>query len=220
MKACVITQSSRGFSKPLPQCDIAMFGFSALDKVDYGAEISGKSSKLQTVAEYSLKCRCGVLCGCITDSKGLKRKSVAVAADGKLLGITDMIYVLDGEDYKGGAVVGVYFVHGYRVGVCVENDLLFPEHVKTLAACGCNLICVHCTDLTNPMLPQLIRSYAYLYGVPIAMVAEKIALFADITGVIATSNNDIALFETSPKNCYRVVSVRRRGLFEGCGVNF
>lgn len=219
MKVCVITQRNNNFSLPLPQCDIALFNFSTLGCVDFGAEIDGKSDKLQTMAAYSAKCACGVMCGCITDSRGLKRKSVAVASEGRLLGITDMMYVLDGEEYKSGGAVGVYFLHGYKVGVCIDNDLLFPEHIKTLAVCGCNLICVHCEDLLNTMAPQLIRSYAYIYGVPVVMVAGKVAFFADITGVIATSNRPVSLFETTLKNCYRVVTTRKRGLFEGCGAD-
>ena len=51
------------------------------------------------------------------------------------------------------------------------------------------------------------------------MVAGKVAFFADITGVIATSNRPVSLFETTLKNCYRVVTTRKRGLFEGCGAD-
>ncbi|MGN0806738.1 MAG: hypothetical protein ACI4MC_06830 [Candidatus Coproplasma sp.] len=220
MKVCVITQRNGGFSLPLPQCDIALFGFSTLGGVDFGDEIDGKSSKLQTMAAYSAKCGCGVLCGCITDSRGLKRKSVAVASEGRLLGITDMLYVLDGEEFKSGAAAGIYTLHGYKVGLCIDNDLLFPEHIGRLSACGCNLVCVHREDLSDAMSPQLIRSYAYVYGVPIVMVAGSVAFFADITGVIATSNRPVSLFETTLKNCYRVVSPRRRGLFDECGADF
>ncbi|MGN1372454.1 MAG: hypothetical protein ACI4VK_00230 [Candidatus Coproplasma sp.] len=220
MKVCAITQRKGGFALPIPQCDIITFSFSTLGGVDFGEEIDGKSSKLQTMAAYSAKCGCGVLCGCITDSRGLKRKSVAVASEGRLLGITDMLYVLDGESYKSGATVGIYSLHGYRVGVCIDNDLLFPEHVKTLSACGCNLVCVHCEDLSNTMAPQLIRSYAYLYGVPIVMVAGNVAFFADTCGVIVSSNRPVSLFEYDIKNCYRVVNSRKRGLSDTCGADF
>ncbi|MGN1103994.1 MAG: hypothetical protein ACI4QI_03880 [Candidatus Coproplasma sp.] len=220
MKVCAITQRKGGFALPIPQCDIAVFGFSALGGVDFSEEINGKSSKLQTMAACSAKCGCAILCGCITDSRGLKRKSVAVASDGRLLGITDMRFVFDDENYKSGAAVGIYNLHGYKAGVCIDNDLLFPEHIKTLSECGCNLVCVHCEDLSNHMAPQLIRSYAYVFGVPIVMVAENVAFFADITGVIATSNRPVSLFETDLKNCYKVVTSRKRGLSDTCGTDF
>ncbi|MGN0807341.1 MAG: hypothetical protein ACI4MN_02710 [Candidatus Coproplasma sp.] len=220
MKVCVVTQRKGGFALPIPKCDIALFGFSALGGVDFSEEIDGKSNKLQTMAAYSAKCGCGVLCGCITDSRGLKRKSVAAASEGKLLGITDMRYVLDGEEYKSGATVGVYSLHGYRAGVCIDNDLLFPEHIKILSSCGCNVVCVHCEDLSNSMAPQLIRSYAYIYGVPIVMSAGGVAFFADTYGVIASSNRPVSLFETDLKNSYRVVTTRKRGLCDECGSDF
>lgn len=220
MKVCAIVQRKGGFALPIPQCDIAVFGFSTLGSVDFGDEIGGKSSKLQTMAAYSAKRSCGVLCGCLTDSRGLKRKSVAVVSEGRLLGITDMMYVLDGENYKSGGTVGIYNLHGYKAGVCIDNDLLFPGHIKTLADCGCNLVTAFCEDLSNSMYPQLIRSYAYIYGVPIVMVAGNVAFFADISGVIATSNRPVSLFECDLKNCYRVVTTRRRGLSDVCGIDF
>lgn len=220
MRTCVITDRKRGFSLPLPQCDIALFGFETLGTVDFGNELAGKSDKLEKMAEFSLKARCGVLCGCITDSRGLKRKSVAVASEGKLLGISDMLYVLDDEEFKSGAVAGVYAVRGFKVGVCIENDLRFPECINALAMCGCNIICAHCGDISDGMPPQLIRSYAYLYGIPIVMSAGGAAFFADITGVIASSNREVSVFETSPKNCYRLVTSRRRGIFNGCSPDY
>lgn len=220
MRTCVITDRKRGFSSPLPQCDIALFGFGTLGTVDFGSELAGKSAKLEKMAEFSMRARCGVFCGCITDSRGLKRKSVAVASEGKLLGISDMLYVLDDEQFKSGASAGVYAVRGYKVGVCIENDLRFPECINALALCGCNLICAHCEDASDGMPPQIIRSYAYLYGIPIVMCAGGAAFFADITGVIASSNRDVSVFETSPKNCCRIVTARRRGLFNGSAPDY
>lgn len=212
MKIGVITDRRKGFSPPVPQCDILLFGGGQLGTVDYGSELSGKSDKLERMAKFSGVAECGVLCSCDTDSRGLKRKSVAVASEGKLLGISDMLYVLDGEGYKSGATVGVYCVGGYKIGVCIENDLRFPECINALSLCGCNLVAVFCDDVSDGIAPLLIRSYAYLYGMPFVMAAGGVAYFADITGVIASSNNEIALFEASPKNCYRVVAARRRGM--------
>lgn len=211
MKICVITERRKGFSIRIPLCDVAVFGFSPLGLVEYESELSGKTDKLERMAKLSGAARCGVLCGCVTDSRGLKRKSVAVASCGKLLGITDMAHVLDGEEYKCGANVGVYSVGGYKIGVCIDNDLLFPETVKTLSVCGCNLIVCHVQDLSDGVAPMLVRAYAYLYGVPVVMSGGGAAFFADVNGVLASSNREIAVFETSPKNCYRIIACRRRG---------
>ena len=220
MKIGVITDRRKGFSPPVPQCDILLFGGGQLGTVDYASELSGKSDKLENMANFSHLAECGVLCGCVTDSRGLKRKSVAVASEGKLLGISDMLYVLDGEEYKSGATLGVYSVGGYKVGVCIENDLRFPECINALSLYGCNIVAVFCEDMSDGIAPLLIRSYAYLYGIPFVMAGNGVAYFADITGGIASSNNDIALFEAPIKNCYRVVTARRKGIFCGSVPDF
>lgn len=220
MKVCVVTQRQSPLNIPLPAADIAMFDFWSLGRVDFAAEISAKSNKLQAVAQNSLKQGCACLCGCITNSRGLIRKSVVVADGGKLLGITDMSYVLDGEEYKGGGVAGVYALHGYRVGVCVQNDLMFPEFIKIFSQLGCNILCVHSDNLLDGALPQLTRSYAYLYGLPIVTAANGVAFFADGNGVLACTNRPIALFECGTKSSYRAVTVKHRGLAENAKADF
>ncbi len=215
MKICVVTEGRKNFSVRLPACDVALFGFSTLGMVDYESELSGKTDKFESMARLSGAARCGVFCGCLTDSRGLKRKSVAVACCGKLLGISDMLCVLDGEDYKSGASVGIYHIGGYRVGVCIDNDLRFPDCIKTCADCGCNLIVAFLEDASDGMTPLLIRSYAYVYGIPVVLSCGRVAFFSDVTGVLASSNCDVAVFETSPKNRYRTVTLRKRGLWGG-----
>lgn len=213
MKICAVTVPLKSLENP-PACDVCLFGFNALGDVDYESELSGKTDKFGELAKFSKACGCGVVCGCKTDSRGLKRKSVAVADRGRLLGISDMLHVLDGEDYKSGAGLGVYQIGGYKVGVCVENDLYFPENVKALTICGCNLIAVQMENIRDNMPPLLIRAYAYLYGVPVVMCAGKTAYFADVTGAIASSTQSVTMFETDPKNFYRIISTRRRGLWQ------
>jgi predicted amidohydrolase len=156
----------------------------------------------------------------MTDSRGLKRKSAAATDRGKLLGICDMLSVLDAEDYKSGAQLGMFFMGGYKVGVCIENDLMFPEYIKAMSLCGCNLIAVLFDGITDNMPANIIRTYAYLYGVPIVMCGGKVAYFADISGAIASSNQKITMFEIDPKNCYRIVTTRRKGLWQDYSTDF
>lgn len=213
MKICVVSDKRKQMTIKLPKCDVALFGFGTLGRVDYESELEGKSEKFEQAAKLSHAAHCGVLCGCITDSRGALRKSVAVASNGKLLGISDMLHVFDDEEYKSGANLGIYTVGGYKVGLCIDNDLYFPEIFKTCAVCGCNLVAVHAEGVSDGIPPLLIRSYAYLYGMPVVLCAGGTAYFADINGVLASSNQEVAMFETSPKNCYRLVTTRRRGLF-------
>lgn len=196
----------------LPECDMAVFGFSGLGEVDFEKELTGESDKFEEVAKLSAKLNCGLVCGCKTVSRGLLRKSVAVADRGKLLGISDMNHVLDGEQFKSGVGLGFYRANGCKVGLCIENDLLFPDTFKALSLCGCNAVVAVMEELKDAIPPLLIRAYAYLYGVPVIMCAGKTAYFADITGAIATSTQNVTLFEVSPQNKYHIVTTRTRGI--------
>lgn len=220
MKICVVTESGIKDFERLPKCDVALFGFNALGEVDYERELCGATDKFEEAAKLSKNAGCALLCGCKTDSRGLKRKSVAVADRGRLLGISDMLHVMDAEEFKSGACLSAYNLGGYKVGLCIENDLYFPESVKALSLFGCNLIAVHVEEIKDNIPPLLIRSYAYLYGVPIVMCAGNVGYFADISGAIASSTQKITTFETDPKNCYRIISTRRRGLFNEVNADY
>jgi predicted amidohydrolase len=212
MKICVATAPVKN-CKYLPKCDLCLFPFGAIGEVDYESELDGKEEKCGQVAALSKTFNCGVMCACITDSRSLVRKSVVAASGGKLLGISDMLSVFGGESFKSGATLGCYNINGYRVGVCIENDIYFPDIIKSLSLFGCNVIVAFCENLSDNIPPIILRAFAYIYGVPIVLCANKIAYFADITGEIASSNQNLTLFESDPKNYYRVVSTRRRGIF-------
>ena len=208
----VITGGSIGDINSLPECDLAVLGFQSLGEVDYERELKGETEKFEEAARLSKKFSCGLICGCRTVSRGLLRKSCAVADRGKLLGISDMTHVLDGEEYKSGSSLGLYKVNGLKVGVCIENDLLFPDTFKSLSSCGCNVMIVVMEEVRDNMPALLIRAYSFLYGVPVIMCAGKTAYFADISGAIATSTQACTLFEVSPKNEYHVVTTRLKGI--------
>lgn len=215
MKICVVCSNRNPSACRLPSCDIALFPFSSLGEVDYERELSGKSEKFEGMTRLSGASKCAVLCGCRTLSRGLKRKSVAVAENGRLLGISDMLNVVDGDEFKSGAGLGVYKLKGYCVGVCVESDLFFPDNFKAFSMYGCNLIVVHTEGVTDNVPPLLIRSYAYLYGAPVVLCAERSAYLADVDGTLVCSNQRFTTFDITPRNCYRVVTSRRKGLFLG-----
>lgn len=195
----------------LPECDIAVFGFGVLGDVDYERELRGETEKFERASRLSKNAGCGLVCACKTISRGLVRKSASVADRGKLLGISDMTRVLDGEEYKSGAHLGLYKINGFKLGVCIGNDLLFPDTFKCLSECGCGAVAVLLDELHDGNPPLLIRAYSYLYGVPVVMCAGKTAYFADVSGAIASSNQNCTLFDVSPQNRYRAVTTRIRG---------
>lgn len=64
-------------------CDLLVFGFDGLGEVDYRRELAGETSKLEDLAILSREAGCTVVAGCVTDSRGVRRKSAAVAEKGK-----------------------------------------------------------------------------------------------------------------------------------------
>ena len=210
---CVVADSKVKDVKSLPDCDVAVFGFQGLGEVDYEHELKGLTDKFEDAARLSKTAGCGVLCGCRTKSRGILRKSVSVADKGKLLGISDMNHVIDGEDYKSGSGMGVYSVGGIKIGLCIENDLLFPDAFKALSLCGCNVVVVFMEEIKTPVPPLLIRAYSFLYGIPVVMCAGNMAYFSETTGEIATSSRPYALFDVSAQTHYHVVTTRARGTF-------
>ena len=212
MVFCVITDENVSDKSTLPECDVAVYGFYGLGEVNYERELKGETEKFEEAARLSKNSACGLVCGCKTVSRGLKRKSVSVSDRGKLLGIADMNHVLDCENYKSGASLGYSNINGCNVGICIENDLLFPDTFKSLAMCGCSVIVAVLEEVRDCIPPLLIRAYAYLYGVPIVMCAGKTAYFADISGAIATSTQGKTLFEIAPRSSYHIVTTRRRGI--------
>ena len=213
MIICVAAGGSIKDAANLPRCDIAVFGFKGLGEVDYESELRGVTDKFEDCARLSKTAGCGVVCACKTKSRGILRKSVAVADRGKLLGISDMTHVIDCEDWKSGAGLGFYSVGGYTIGLIVENDLLFPECFNSLSLCGCNLIIAVAEELKDNVPPLLIRAYSYLYGVPVVMCAGNMAYFSEVSGAIAGSAQQFSMFEITPQNRYHLITSRTRGLF-------
>ena len=220
MVFCVVADGTVNDCENMPACDIAVFGLRGLGEVDYENELKGISDKFEETVRFSKKEKCGVLCGCRTNSRGILRKSVSVADKGKLLGISDMNHVIDTENFKSGAGLGVYTVSGYKIGICVENDLLFPDGFKAFSAYGCNAVVVFLEELKNTLPPLLIRAYSYLFGVPIVMCAGNMAFCAEITGEIASSSQKYSLFDIDPRSHYHVVTTRTKGLFPDISVDY
>lgn len=212
MRICVLSQ---GEWDKLPPCDIALLGFGCLGDVYYEREIAGQDSKLEEVVALSKREDGMVVGGCVTKCKQFDRLSCVVASRGKMLGIADMVHTLDDSSFRSGTGLGLYNVGGYKVGVCVDNDLYFPSNIACLCGCGCHLLLATQRELKNAITPAILRSYAYLYGVPIILCAGKVAFFASPTGEIASSVGRVTLFDVDIYAEYHTVTTRQRGLCEG-----
>ena len=193
--------------------DLTIYGFGGLGEVSYDKELRGESDFFERAARLSKQTKGVVVCGCITDTRGMKRKSALVAENGKLSGVSDMTHSMGGG-LSSGAGLRVYDTKLGKMGVAVAEDILFPEVMSALAACGSDFIVCPFGLLQNTMPQVLLRAYAYLYGVPIFLcgVGYSVAVAVDGAVALATPQSPTSfLFENRKE--FHLIETRKRGVF-------
>ena len=191
--------------------DLVIFG--GVDKaVSYEKELQGETRFFRDMAALSSRLKSVVVCGCITDTHGHKRKSAAVAERGKLLGVSDMLHAVDTE-VSSGAMLRVYDTKAGKIGVAVAEDLLFPSVMKTLAVCGSE--CIVCAfENVLPIHVVLARAHAYCFGVPILLCGRGYSALANEEGELqfATPIAHVTC-PLQTKVRYHLIQTRKKGCF-------
>ena len=193
---------------------LLVYGFGGLGEVSYDKELKGESDCFERAARLSKQTKGVVVCGCITDTRGIKRKSALVAENGRLCGVSDMTRVLDGG-VSSGAGLRVYDTKLGKMGVAVAEDVFFPEVVSALAACGSDFIVCPFGILRNTMPQVLLRSYAYLHGIPIFLCGIGYCMAVETGGTVslATPQSPVSFLVENRKE-FHVLEMRKRGVFE------
>lgn len=194
------------------RADILIFGFEGLGEVSYEKELKGESNHFEEVAKLSKAEQNIVISGCVTDTRGHKRRSAIVAENGRLIGISDMLHAADGE-VGSGASLKLYDTKIGKMGLAVADDLHFPDTVRALVLCGCDFI-VCPFGRVDGMQSVLLRAYAYCYGVPIFFCGIGYCMLAEASGSICFATpQSPAYTEFENKREYHVIETRRRGSF-------
>lgn len=193
--------------------DITIFSFMGMQEVSYEKELKGETANFEETAKLSKLLKSTVVCGCVTDMCGHKRKSAVVAENGRLLGVSDMLNAVDGE-VSSGATLCVYETKVGKMGVVVGEDILFYDVVKALCMCGSDfLVCPYVKADGGAAL--LIRAWAYSFGAPVFFCAEGYSAAADVTGdLVFSSPQSIAEVELTRRKEYHLVETRRRGVYK------
>lgn len=191
---------------------IIVFGFQGLGEVSYEKEINGETNHFGEVAKLSKQGDCLVVCGCITDTLGHKRKSMIVAEKGRILGVSDMMNSFD-ERIGCGSELKVYTTGVGKIGLIVAEDLYFPDVATTLSVCGAEyLVC----SFPKPegIESSLCRSLAFCNGAPVILCGVGYSCVADSTGCLAFSSREpsYASVERTPE--YHLVGYRRRAFLK------
>ncbi len=193
------------------RADLVVFG-GEKQMVDYRRELQGETHFFHDAAILSKRLQSVVVCGCTTDTHGLKRKSAMVAEDGRLLGVSDRIHAFQPQE-NSGAALRVYDTKIGKMGVAVAEDLLFPDVIKTLALCGSAFVV--CTfGKIERVHTVLARAHAYCFGLPILLCGEGYSLLANEKGEIACASPLAQWgFSFCEKPRYRLVQTRTKGIF-------
>ena len=191
------------------KADILIFGFEGIGEVSYERELKGETRFFEDAALLSKTAKNVVVCGCVTDTRGHKRKSALVAECGKLSGVSDMLHAVDGEAGSG-AALRIYDTKSGKMGVEVDGDLRFPSVIKALAVCGSDFIVCPCERIEE-MHSVLARAHAYCYGVPIFLCGNGYAAIASGEGKIAFATPQSPAFvDFCVRKEYHLVETRRR----------
>ncbi len=214
MQIRFVSQGSLGEYKPTEEerVDITIFHFAGLGEISYEKELRGESRFFEESAKLSKMQDGTLVCGCVTDTRGHKRKSALVADRGKLLGISDMRNAVDGE-CSAGAELRIYETKVGKMGVLVAEDLHFVEGIEGLALCGADFVICPYKKAEGELFSVLLRADAYRFGVPILFCGEGYCMIVDSDGEIAfASPNSPAVVEFTPRKEYHLVErrIRRR----------
>ena len=178
--------------------DILFFGFQGLGEVSYEKELRGETGYFEDAAILSKENHNVVVCGCVTDTRGVKRKSAVVAENGRLLGVSDMLNAIDG-DFKSGAGLRVYET---KVG-------------RALSVCGSDLILCPCGIISDSTESVLLRAGAFSSGVTMCLCGAGYSQIADVSGATMFASPDSPVeFSFDKKQEYHLIETRRRGFYK------
>ncbi len=217
MRICFVTSGSlddyaRKYADPT--ADVVCLGFQALGEVSYERELRGETGLFEDVAILSKEQGGVVVCGCFTDARGIRRKSVVVAEKGKILGVSDMCFRIDGGDFRCGAGIKIFETGAGKLGIVVAEDLYFPRVFETLSACGAELALCVFEQLDGSLEQTLMRAHAFLYGVPVCICSYGYAQAADIGGKLRfASPKNACLYDFTREQEYHLVEIRQRGFY-------
>lgn len=217
MRICFVTSGSlNDFAERNMgiRADVVCFSFAALGEVSYERELKGETSLFEDVALLSKEEKNVVVCGCFTDARGIRRKSVVVAERGRILGVSDMVNRLDGGDYRPGAGIKIYDTQVGKLGIVVAEDFYFPQVVQTLSVCGAETaICVF-EELNENLEQTLMRASSFFYGMPVCICAYGYAQAADIAGKVCfASPQSPCVYDFEREQEFHLVETRQRGFY-------
>lgn len=191
--------------------DLLLFGFGGLGEICYERELNGATRQFEEAALLSKKSGAILISGCLSNTRGHKRKSALVAENGRLLGISDCVHTTSRE-ISCGALLRVYETGRGRMGVLVAEDIAYLESAQALAACGSDFLVCILAEMRDVMPLVLARAYAYALGVPVFLCSDDYGAAVSERGEVCVAAAEFPFsYAFAAQTEYRLVQTRRRG---------
>lgn len=190
--------------------DVIFCGFNG-EIIDFRKELKGDSEKLLAIGRLSRDKKSVVIGGYVTENYGLTRLSAVVADKGRILGISDMSVSVHNTVYSLGSGFKVYNITGAKIGVLIGDDILFPESIRSLTDCDADVIFVINGSCKQGIFLSVLRSQAYLYGVPLISIGSKITAVDGDGNIIIDSQSLSEVIDVDTKKRFSEVYLKRRG---------
>jgi len=161
----------------LPELCNSGYNFRSTEQARQTAEVIEKSPFVEHLQNLCAKSRCHIVSGINELFAGkLYNSAVLIGSDGPIGTYRKMHLFLNEKDtfQPGDLGFPIFEIAGYRLGILICFDWIFPESWRVLALKGADIIC-HPSNLVLPTLAQR--------GVPIhAMVNSVYTITANRTG--------------------------------------
>jgi predicted amidohydrolase len=137
-----------------------------------------------------------------------------IADKGKILGVSDMVHMVDDSEFVSGGSFRVYDTSAGKIGLIVAEDLFFPEVPRVLTLCDADMIICLFKKIETQMPQIMLRAGAFANGVAMALVAENYGAISDVRGNVKfAGSNKIINAKIKIEKDYHLISSRRRGLY-------
>lgn len=212
MRICFVDQQTQINLQETQEKRVDVFLFGGMKEVDYEKELKGETNFFKRATLFSKTAQAVVVQGCITNTKGHRRKSALVAEAGTLLGVSDMLHAVDDEKVSVGALLRVYETSVGRIGVVVGDDLKFPEIIKTLSDCGADVVVCVYPQMHTSLPTLLVRASAFFFGIPVLFCSSGYTMYANTGGEIGfASPQSPCFFDVPISKQYHLVQTRMQG---------
>lgn len=183
--------------------------FGTVGEISFKKQMDGSANDLVTVGKLSKRLGGITLLGAETDNCGIKRRSVFVYENGKLLCICDQN--CQTEKFSPAFGFKNFNVGGKKIGVLVDKDIYDVDAVKTLVYGDCNAIINLYADFSAKKSEVAVEFYSYVYGIDFILIAPNTSVAFNSSGekILMANQNQ---FEMSFEKKYRDTHVKKRGL--------